>query len=184
MATVARTTKSTNTKPAAKPALPRSQAERNKLAKARKAAAPKPDTVLFNQIEKVQARNAAKKAAKPAPATAAREDDAERIELKAAGKPLPASLTGLPHPATLLGAEAPAKAAKPAKQPATEATGVKAEILKLMQRKNGVSEREVCEKLNWAKAGATISRAIKLAPFKVAKERGDDGKMRYIAVEG
>lgn len=51
-----------------------------------------------------------------------------------------------------------------------------------MRREKGTSEREVCDELGgWKKAGATISRAIKTAPFAVRKERGEDGRTRYFA---
>jgi hypothetical protein len=53
-------------------------------------------------------------------------------------------------------------------------------IFRLMQRKNGTSEPEVCEALGWKAAGATISRAVRTAPFKVRKERVD-GRTRYFA---
>jgi hypothetical protein len=80
----------------------------------------------------------------------------------------------------------PAKAAKPAKasaKPATDGvkapTGAKATIIAMIERKDGASAAEVCKKLGWVKAGATIGRAIKLAPFKVRKERDADGALRY-----
>jgi hypothetical protein len=74
-----------------------------------------------------------------------------------------------------------ATAKAPAKKTAPEVTGAKATIIAMMQRKNGVSAAEVCAKLGWVRAAGTISRAIKLAPFKVNKVKGDDGVTRYIA---
>ena len=50
----------------------------------------------------------------------------------------------------------------------------------MIQRDAGVTEREVCEALGWKKAGATIGRAIKAAPFAVKKER-DGSRARYYA---
>jgi hypothetical protein len=114
-------------------------------------------------------------AAKPERATFI---DAERRAAKKARKPAARP------------AKAPAKAAKPAKTTKAQApvetaskapTGAKATILAMIARKGGVSEKEVCEKLGWAAAGATISRAIKLATFKVVKVKGEDGRTRYCA---
>jgi hypothetical protein len=68
-----------------------------------------------------------------------------------------------------------AKAAKPA------ATGAKAKILDMIAREKGTSAAEVCKALGWVRAGATIGRAIKLATFKVRKERDADGVLRYYA---
>jgi hypothetical protein len=92
------------------------------------------------------------------------------------------------------------KAAKQEKAPAATKTGRKAKapatagrkaasgdispshatIHRLMQRKNGCNEPEVCEALGWKAAGATISRAVKTAPFSIRKERVD-GRTRYFA---
>jgi len=112
------------------------------------------------------------KAAKPAKPAA-----------KSAAKPAKQAKT---KPATKAAAKPAKPAAKPAK-PAREtiaaigtATGVKAKILALIQRSTGATEREVCEALGWKKAGATIGRAIKTAPFNVRKER-EDGRTRYFA---
>lgn len=67
-----------------------------------------------------------------------------------------------------------------AKTAGAKPEGVRETIWRLMQRKNGCNEREVCAELGgWKKAGATISRAIKAAPFAVRKERGEDGRTRY-----
>ena len=63
-------------------------------------------------------------------------------------------------------------------------TGAKAKILDMIARKNGASAAEVCKELGWVKAGATIGRAIKLASFKVRKERDADGVLRYYRAEG
>lgn len=73
------------------------------------------------------------------------------------------------------------KAAAPAPASAKPAEGVRERIWKLMQRKTGTTEREVCAELGWKKAGATISRAIKAAPFKVAKTKDESGRTRYVA---
>ena len=82
-------------------------------------------------------------------------------------------------------AKAPAKAAKadkPVVSGETKApTGAKATILAMIAAPGGVSEKEVCAALGWPRAGGTISRAIKLAPFKVVKVKGDDGRTRYRA---
>lgn len=82
---------------------------------------------------------------------------------------------------------AKAIAAKGAKPTAEETkggplvTGAKATIISLIRdAKGGVSAGEIAKKLSWPKAGGTISRAIKLAPFKVRKERVD-GTLRYFA---
>lgn len=60
-------------------------------------------------------------------------------------------------------------------------TGAKATILAMIARKGGVSEPEVCQALGWPRAGGTISRAIKVAPFAVKKVKGEDGRTRYCA---
>ncbi len=82
----------------------------------------------------------------------------------------------------------PAKPAKASAKPATDGvkapTGAKATIIAMIERKDGASAAEVCKKLGWVKAGATIGRAIKLAPFKVRKERDGDGVLRYYRAEG
>jgi hypothetical protein len=57
--------------------------------------------------------------------------------------------------------------------------GAKATIIDMIAAKGGVTEPEICKALGWARAGATISRAIKLAPFKVAKAKDEDGRTRY-----
>jgi hypothetical protein len=78
-------------------------------------------------------------------------------------------------------ATASAKPATPATKPQGEVTGAKATIIGLIRdAKGGVSAGEIAKKLGWPKAGGTISRAIKLAPFKVRKERVD-GTLRYFA---
>lgn len=94
-------------------------------------------------------------------------------DAKAASKPAKA---GKVAPATTKPAKA-AKAATASEKPA--ATGVKAKIIAMIDRKGGVSAAEVCKALGWARAGATIGRAIKLASFKVAKVRDADGVLRY-----
>jgi hypothetical protein len=81
----------------------------------------------------------------------------------------------------------PAPAAKPAKASETAGngdakapTGAKGKIIAMIDAsKAGVSAAEVCKALGWVRAGATIGRAIKLAPFKVAKVRDADGVLRY-----
>lgn len=95
------------------------------------------------------------------------------------------------------------KAAKPGKDRSATKTGRKAKapatggrsaasgepsqthqkIHALIRRKNGASEPEVSAELGWKKSGATISRAIRSAPFKVRKERVD-GRTRYFAETG
>ena len=81
----------------------------------------------------------------------------------------------------------PAKAAKPAKASETAGnggakapTGAKGKIIAMIDAsKAGVSAGEIAKALGWPKAGGTISRAIKLAPFKVAKARDGEGVLRY-----
>ena len=59
-------------------------------------------------------------------------------------------------------------------------TGAKATIIGLIDTtKGGVSAAEIAKKLGWPRAGGTISRAIKLAPFKIAKARDGEGVLRY-----
>jgi hypothetical protein len=77
--------------------------------------------------------------------------------------------------------EKAAKAAAPVETGAKAPTGSKAMILAMIARDGGVSEPEVCAALGWPRAGGTISRAIKLATFKVVKVKGEDGRTRYCA---
>lgn len=61
-------------------------------------------------------------------------------------------------------------------------TGKKLELLNMMQRKAGVSEREACEAFGWVECGATIARVRQAAEdmgFKVERVRGKDGLTRY-----
>jgi uncharacterized membrane protein len=81
---------------------------------------------------------------------------------------------------------AKALAAKGAKPDAMETkagplvTGAKATILLLIETtKGGISAAEIAKKLGWPRAGGTISRAIAVAPFKVAKLYDDEGVLRY-----
>ena len=81
----------------------------------------------------------------------------------------------------------PAKAAKAATASETAGnggakatTGAKGKIIAMIDAsKAGVSAGEIAKALGWPKAGGTISRAIKLAPFKVAKARDAEGVLRY-----
>jgi hypothetical protein len=70
--------------------------------------------------------------------------------------------------------------AKPATEGAKAPTGAKGKIIAMIDAsKAGVSPGEIAKALGWPRAGGTISRAIKLAPFKVAKARDAEGVLRY-----
>ena len=129
---------------------------------------------------------------------------AKRAKVAAKAKPVAKAKRA---PVTALGAirqeiaeKAAAKATKPAKAPTMAATdkangtkrdtaeakgvgsvsGSKATILNMIETtKGGVSAAEIAKKLGWPRAGGTISRAIKLASFKVAKVRDAEGVLRY-----
>jgi hypothetical protein len=120
------------------------------------------------------------KGAKP-PAKRGRKPAAETKPAKVAGKPgrKPAKQGEAP-PAGRTSRKPSPPAVASRKRSGDGAGSVRETIWRLMRRKEGVSEREVCDELGWKKAGATISRAIKAAAFKVRKERVD-GKLRYIA---
>ena len=103
-----------------------------------------------------------------------------------AAKPAPAARPAKP------GAKGKVTAATPAVKDEPKAANltrekkatVKERIWALIDRPQGVSEPEVCEALGWQRAGATIGRAVKAAPWPVRKERGDDGRMRYYRARG
>ena len=111
----------------------------------------------------------------------ATSSQAARNKLAKARRELEATLAELPKPAKP--AKAAAKASKKAAAGETKPmTGSKATIADMMRRPNGATEAEVCKKLGWQAAGATISRVIKLLPAgSVTKTKGEDGKTRYIA---
>lgn len=113
-------------------------------------------------VEKAIAKLAAKKAAAPVKPQQTSKATAKRAAKAAA--PVKA-----------------AKAAAPVETGAKAPTGAKATILAMIARKGGVSEPEVCQALGWPRAGGTISRAIKVAPFAVVKVKGEDGRTRYCA---
>lgn len=121
------------------------------------------------------------KAGKVAPAALLPSDHGD--EAIPAGKPSKVAKAGKAKVA----ATKPAPAAKPAKASETAGngdakapTGAKGKIIAMIDAsKAGVSAAEVCKALGWVRAGATIGRAIKLAPFKVAKVRDADGVLRY-----
>ena len=120
-------------------------------------------TIVAGKPRKTDRIEAAKKtAAKPA------RKPAKQGKAKTAAKTAPAKKRG-------------STAARAVRKPAGDKPeSVRETIWRLIQRKEGCNEREVCEELGgWKKAGATISRAIKAAPFKVRKERGADGRTRY-----
>ena len=127
-----------------------------KPAKARKTAKAKPAAKPAGKIGKKSALPNKTAAAKPA------KKAAKQAEAKKPGR-----TTG--------------KAKKPATGAESRPEGVRERIWKMMQRKDGVTEREVCEALGWKKAGATISRAVKAAPFKVVKSKAENGRTVYSA---
>ena len=109
----------------------------------------------------------------------ATSSQAARNKLAKARRALEATLAALPKPTK---ATKPAKASKQAAAEPKPMTGSKATIADMMRRPNGATEAEVCKKLGWQAAGATISRVIKLLPAgSVTKTKGEDGKTRYIA---
>jgi hypothetical protein len=150
-----------------------------------------PKTTIMSKRD--MAQRAASKAAKTKPSlkTVAKATTKVLDKPTKAGAAKPLTLDGkvvLPaaYLAKVEAGKASAKPAKPAKasaKPATDGvkapTGAKATIIAMIERKDGASAAEVCKKLGWVKAGATIGRAIKLAPFKVRKERDADGVLRY-----
>ena len=150
------------------------------------------DKAIAKNVAKNVAKRAAKVAkAKRAPVTALgaiRAEIAEKAEAKAAAKtfagkrvPVRARLAPPAKAAPVsntekLGAAIQAIAdEKAAKAP----NGAKGRIIAMIAAEGGTSAAEVCKALGWVRAGATIGRAIKLAPFKVAKVRDADGVLRY-----
>jgi hypothetical protein len=107
--------------------------------------------------------------------------------LKLGGKAKPAASKPVAPAKAAVAATKPApapKAATASAKPATEgvqtATGAKMQIITMIaSTKGGVSPGEIAKALGWPRAGGTISRAIKLAPFKVAKARDAEGVLRY-----
>lgn len=86
---------------------------------------------------------------------------------KRAVKPAPKKKTAKPKPA--MAGSVP------------EFTGKKADLFKLLKRKNGLSEKEGCAELGWKACGATIGRLlaeVEAAGMEVRKWK-DDGRMRY-----
>jgi len=153
---------------------PMNEAARKEAAKAKPASGPSPATLgaaaakaddLKAQIEALRAKGRATGL------------QSERNKLAKARRELEATLAALPK------APKAAKPAKASKQAETKPmTGSKATIADMMRRPNGATEAEVCKKLGWQAAGATISRVIKLLPAgSVTKTKGEDGKTRYIA---
>jgi hypothetical protein len=132
-----------------------------------------------------------KPAAKPAGKIKSRPANKTAAAGKIGKKSVPPNKTAAAKPAKKAAKQAEAK--KPgrtsgkAKKPATGAEsrpeGVRERTWSLMQRKDGVTEREVCEALGWKKAGATISRAVKAAPFKVVKSKAENGRTVYSAAK-
>jgi hypothetical protein len=151
--------------------------------KAASAAAVEQKTAEIDAMIRRTAKGA-KPPAKPAkpPAKRGRKPAAEAKPAKIAGKPgRSAAKQGKAKPAGRTSRKPSPPAVASRKRSGEGQPSVRETIWRLMQRKDGVSEREVCDELGWKKAGATISRAIKAAAFKVRKER-IDGKVRYIAV--
>jgi hypothetical protein len=162
---------------------------------------------LERGIAKNVAKNVAKRAAKAKPAAKGRK--APKLLVDLMNKPFRDARNAKRAPVTALGAirqeiaekadaktfagklvpvrarlARPAKAEKPApvadaKAEKPAATGAKAKIVAMIAAEGGTSAAEVCKALGWARAGATIGRAIKLAGFKVAKVRDADGVLRY-----
>lgn len=128
---------------------------------------------LEKGIAKVKAANAAKRAkvaAKAKPAAKAPRKGTLSAKLAAAATPESKAA----HEANIAAARKIAKAA-------AGPTGAKATILAMIETagEKGVSAAQIAKKLGWPRAGGTISRAIKLASFKVAKARDADGVLRY-----
>jgi hypothetical protein len=138
-------------------------------------AAGKPATLAAKQVE---AKKPGRSSRKPAARATASRKAASGKAAKPARK---AAKQGKAPAATKTGRKAKAPATAGRKAASGEVSPTFATIHRLMQRKDGCNEREVCEALGgWKKAGATISRAIKAAPFAVRKERVD-GRTRYFA---
>ena len=154
--------------------------------KVTKSAAAKRAASLEKGIAKVKAANAAKRAkvaakAKPAKSALLKANEAARdVKAIARLEKIVARANG--KAATMAATDK----ANGTKSDTAEAKGVgsvsgsKATILNLIETtKGGVSAAEIAKALGWPRAGGTISRAIKLATFKVAKARDADGVLRY-----
>jgi uncharacterized membrane protein len=131
------------------------------------------------KVTKPVAKRTAKVAPK-GPTTKILEAALKAKAAKVASKPAKA---GKAPVATVKPVVAP-KAATASEKPATgvvqTATGAKMQIITMIaSTKGGVSAAEIAKTLGWPRAGGTISRAIKLAPFKVAKARDAEGVLRY-----
>ena len=136
------------------------------------------------------------KTAKPAAAKAPRRErgasrppkrsaSSRRSTIRREGRRKSAAKAGKAKVATTKPAPAP-KAATASAKPATEGvkapTGAKGKIIAMIDAsKAGVSPGEIAKALGWPRAGGTISRAIKLAPFKVAKARDAEGVLALLA---
>jgi hypothetical protein len=137
---------------------------------------------LDKAIAKNVAKNVAKRAAKakapgrvwPATKAAAKTFAGKRVPVRARLAP-PAKAAPVSNTEKLGAAIQAIADEKAAKAP----NGAKGRIIAMIAAEGGTSAAEVCKALGWVRAGATIGRAIKLAPFKVAKVRDADGVLRY-----
>lgn len=123
--------------------------------------ATKPSIVveLVGKKRAARSKKAARPASAPKPAKPAPKKEAAKIAAKAA----------------------------PERDPLAKGT-VKATIVEMLCRKNGANESEVCERLEWKRAQATIGRtitaAIESGKYKEKPRfKGTDGRMRYFLIE-
>jgi hypothetical protein len=104
----------------------------------------------------------------------------QEIAAKAASKPVAPAKAAVATVKPAKAANGATASAKPAAEGVKAPTGAKGKIIAMIDAsKAGVSAGEIAKALGWPRAGGTISRAIKLAPFKVAKARDAEGVLRY-----